>query len=131
MTRLSTSFALVCLAAFSLSASADRVPPGTEDDIRARLAPFGNLCVAGQPCEGAAAVADAGDSSGGPRSGEAIYRSFCFACHDAGISDAPKLGNVEEWAPRLDKGMDALWETSVSGIGAMPPRAHNEPSIIV
>ncbi len=36
---------------------ADRVPPGTNDEISARLKPVGELCKAGQTCGASAAVA--------------------------------------------------------------------------
>ena len=96
---------------------ADAVPPGTDDDIRERLTPFGNLCRAGDDCGAASAVADSG-----PKSGEDVYNQFCFACHATGASDAPLFADVDAWAPRIAKGMDELMRTSVSGIGMMPPK---------
>lgn len=117
---LSLTAALTCLA-LGLGASAARVPPGTEDDIRERLHPFGNVCVVGGECAGVA-VADTGASGGTAKSGEEVYNTFCFACHTAGVGGAPKLGSAEEWAPRLDKGMDAMWQTTLDGLGAMPPK---------
>ncbi len=54
--------------------------------------------------------------------GENAYRSACFACHDAGVAGAPKLGDKTAWAPRIAKGPDALLNSVSHGKGAMPPR---------
>ncbi|MFC6670187.1 c-type cytochrome [Marinobacterium aestuariivivens] len=55
------------------------------------------------------------------RSGEEIYNAKCSVCHAAGVAGAPKFGNAEEWAPRAEKGLDALLATAKSGLNAMPP----------
>ncbi|WP_290785046.1 c-type cytochrome [Halomonas sp.] len=58
--------------------------------------------------------------------GEALYGSSgCAACHASGAAGAPRLGNADEWADRLDKGMDELYANSINGIGAMPPKGGN------
>lgn len=95
-----------------------RVAPGTDATVRERMTPFGKVCKAGDAC---AQKAEA--STGGvARSGKAIYDSSCFICHAAGIGGAPKFQNVEEWAPRIAKGQDALWESTINGLNAMPAR---------
>ena len=100
-----------------LSVHADAVPPGTDDDIRARLEPFGSLCRAGEDCGTVAATADSG-----PKSGEEVYNQFCFACHATGASGAPLFADAEAWAPRIDKGMDALMASTLNGLNMMPPK---------
>ncbi len=57
----------------------------------------------------------------GPRSGQQIYDTFCFACHATGVSEAPLFGSLAEWQPRIDKGMDTLVATSLTGFDLMPP----------
>ena len=113
----------VSLGVFSLlwamAALAERVPPGTDDEIAERLQPFGELCRTGQPC--AKAVADAGAASGS-MSGEAVYNQFCNTCHGAGVAGAPVTGNSEAWDERLAKGMETLWEHTLQGFNAMPPK---------
>lgn len=59
----------------------------------------------------AAGVAFAGSVS----ASEADYKKVCAACHDAGVSGAPKLGDKAAWAPRIAKGMPALYETALKG----------------
>lgn len=107
------------LALATLPAQAKVVPPGTDDEIRARLQPFGHLCRSGDNCSGAGTEQTA---SSGTMSGEQVYNQFCFACHATGVSESPLLGDVEAWAPRIAKGLDALWENTVNGLGLMPVR---------
>jgi len=51
----------------------------------------------------------------------AKYASSCFACHMSGAAGAPKTGDAEAWAPRLEKGMDTLIASVRNGLGGMPP----------
>ena len=37
------------------------------------------------------------------------------------MSEAPKFTDEVDWAPRLEKGMDVLLETTVTGLNLMPP----------
>jgi cytochrome c5 len=103
----------------AMGALAERVPPGTDEEIRERLQPFGELCRSGEPC-----AAGSGDSAGASAamSGTEVYNQFCGICHAAGVADAPVLGNTAAWEPRLAKGMDTLWQHTVNGLNAMPPR---------
>ena len=65
----------------------------------------------------ATAAADA------PHPGEAVYNNFCFSCHAAGVSGAPKLGDKEAWAPRIAKGQDLLLQATIEGVPpAMPAK---------
>lgn len=108
---------------------AQAVPPGSEEDIRARTAPVGELCRAGENCAGrlapAPAMAAAQPAAGEPaaaQSGEQIYNQYCFACHAMGVANAPKLGDAAAWSERLGKGMDVLMASTVNGINAMPAK---------
>ncbi len=50
------------------------------------------------------------------------YDRSCKICHAAGVANAPKTGDAEAWAPRLEKGMDALVASVEKGMNAMPPK---------
>ena len=78
--------------------------------ISARLQPVGKVEF------GAAGAAAA-------KSGEEIVKEVCTACHQAGVANAPKLGDKAGWAPRLKLGMNGLLQSVVKGKGAMPARA--------
>lgn len=58
--------------------------------------------------------------------GEAIYKRSCAACHDYGSFNAPRLGDRQEWAPRISKGIVILTHNAVEGFagskGLMPAK---------
>ena len=49
------------------------------------------------------------------------YAASCGACHAVGVAGAPATGNAEAWAPRMEKGMEALVASVRNGLNAMPP----------
>lgn len=55
---------------------------------------------------------------------EQKYMASCFACHSTGAAGAPKVGAgmMSEWAPRLEKGLDAVVANAVNGVNAMPAK---------
>lgn len=67
----------------------------------------------------APATADAGGIDA-----EAIYNRSCIACHMSGAANAPKLGDKAAWEPRIAKGKEALYQSSINGMPgtAMQPR---------
>lgn len=50
------------------------------------------------------------------------YAKTCALCHGNGAAGAPKTGSAEQWAPRMEKGMDTLVKNAKNGINAMPPK---------
>ena len=89
-------------------------------DALARLEGEGEPAAAEPEVETPAPVS-ALTAAAGTRSGEAIYGTFCFACHATGVSEAPLFGSLQQWQPRIDKGMDELVATSLTGFNLMPP----------
>ncbi|MFT4561074.1 MAG: cytochrome c5 [Gammaproteobacteria bacterium] len=102
--------------------------------IAERIAPVGSVNV-GEPF--VAASGSGGDISGthadsavadtGPVDpGKATYGMICFACHDAGIGGAPKLGDPAAWAGRMDKGFEMVASNAINGFtgefGVMAPK---------
>lgn len=53
---------------------------------------------------------------------QGILDRHCLACHNAGLAGAPKMDDAAAWSPRLEKDLDALTQTVISGKGAMPPK---------
>lgn len=64
----------------------------------------------------------AAPAAAGARSGEDIVKSTCAACHQAGVANAPKLGDRAAWAPFVKTGLNTMVATAIKGKGAMPPR---------
>ena len=54
------------------------------------------------------------------------YETYCTACHGFGIAGAPILGDVDNWKPRIEKGLDVLYENAINGytgeLGVMPKK---------
>ena len=60
---------------------------------------------------------------------KANFEKSCQACHAANsaIPNAPKLGNKDDWAPRIAQGKDTLFKHAIEGFtgakgGVMPPK---------
>ncbi len=56
-------------------------------------------------------------------SGKELVEKRCQECHGAGKQGAPRIGNMDDWNPRLQKGLDALAKSAVQGHKGMPARA--------
>lgn len=105
----------VCLATLCLAQTS--IAGTTEDEIAARLAKVGTVCVEGQDC-GGAAMATTTVAAGGSDSPAETYTKTCATCHAIGLAGAPKLGDKEAWAPRIAKSTETLY---ASAIGGLPP----------
>lgn len=86
-------------------------PAANDEAANQRIAPVARV-------ELAAPVA----AASGNRGGEEIYKATCGACHDAGVANAPKLGDKGAWAPRIALGLDGLLKSAIAGKNAMPPK---------
>jgi len=58
----------------------------------------------------------------GARKGEDIVKATCTACHQAGVANAPKIGDRASWGPRMKQGLQGMLAVAIKGKGAMPPR---------
>jgi cytochrome c5 len=56
------------------------------------------------------------------KTGEAIFKTYCTACHKTGVSGAPVLGNAKDWQPRIAEGIDTLVDHAIKGYKVMPPK---------
>jgi len=54
--------------------------------------------------------------------GEQLVRMHCVNCHDVGQAGAPRIHQFNDWAPRLQKGIDGLVHSTITGHKAMPAR---------
>jgi cytochrome c5 len=101
---------------------------GSGSNVAERIKPVAHVNVAStetqrEPAKNAAAA------PAPSRNGQQIYQTTCVACHDAGIAGAPKLGDRNQWAKHIAKGLDTLYASAVNGVqgsaGAMPPKGGN------
>lgn len=93
-------------------------PPEVEAAIAERIAPTGEVALAGE----VSSVPAAGAETGAPRSGEEIYNAKCLICHASGTAGAPILGNADDWSARLDKGLEAMYTNAIQGLNGMPAK---------
>ena len=61
----------------------------------------------------------------GARAAADIVKNTCAACHQTGAANAPKVGDAQDWAPRIKTGLNAMVQSVIKGKGAMPPKAGN------
>lgn len=78
------------------------------------------------PAAEAEATAVSGEMSYDLANGEAIYKKYCFACHDAGIAGAAKHTDAERWEESAAKGIPTLVQHVTEGYtgkyGMLPPK---------
>ena len=104
---------IVIIMLVHLATSVPSADPGALEPqkVAARIQPVGRLEF-GAP-----------QAAPGSRSGEAIVKTVCATCHQAGVANAPKLGDQAAWAPRIKQGLETLVQSVLKGKGAMPPKA--------
>lgn len=91
--------------------------------VEDRIKPVAEVEIGEPPQVVAPAVEADTDSTGG--AGQNIVTTVCAACHGAGLMGSPKLGNADDWAPRIDKGIDTLHDHAINGFNMMPARGGN------
>ena len=90
----------------------------TEDKILERIAPIGSIRT--EPfLADSSANEKVGNITKIALSGEEVYVNRCAACHEAGVLNAPKIGDTAAWAPRISQGLDTLLYSVLNGNGAM------------
>lgn len=102
----------------SLDAGKQAVTPESmvAEDVAERIKPVAQTYIGEAPVV-VAAVAE--ETVGG---GEQIVTQVCSMCHSSGMMSSPKLGNKADWAPRIEQGVDALYNNAINGINMMPAR---------
>ncbi len=85
-------------------------------EIAERIKKAGEVCIEGHDCGAVLAPTMVATSDGGDV--ESNYKKSCATCHNAGVAGAPKFGDAAQWEPRLAKGLDVLYASSING---MPP----------
>lgn len=49
-----------------------------------------------------------------------IYETYCMACHATSAAGAPVAFDAKVWSKRLNKGIDKVVNSAISGSGNMP-----------
>jgi cytochrome c5 len=103
---------IVIIMLVQLATSVPSPDPGALDPqkVAERIQPVGRLEV-GAP-----------QAAAGSRTGEDIVKAVCATCHQAGVANAPRIGDPKAWAPHIKEGLIAMIATVIKGKGAMPPK---------
>lgn len=59
------------------------------------------------------------------KTGAEVYAETCFACHGAGVLEAPRYQDAAHWEPLLQEGQVVLSAHGWVGLGNMPPQGGN------
>jgi cytochrome c5 len=90
-------------------------------DIAERIKKVGDVCLEGADCATAAVTSSAVAAVGS--SVESNFNKSCATCHNSGVAGAPKYADALAWAPRIEKGMDVLYASTINGLPpAMPQK---------
>lgn len=54
--------------------------------------------------------------------GKSVFEQVCSKCHRTGVLNAPVAGNKAMWEPRVQAGMDKLYQSAINGTKDMPPK---------
>ena len=96
------------------SSSSDAI---VDSALLERIKPIGEVRI-----DSSIVVASSENSEKVTRSGEEIYNANCQGCHSSGVMGAPKYASLEDWAPRIDLGLEKLTLSAIAGKGGMPAR---------
>jgi len=98
-----------------------------EEDVAERIKPVAEVTIGEEPVAAPAPVVETTTASAGG-AGEAIVTQVCAMCHSSGMMSSPKLGSADDWAPRIEKGIETLYDHAINGFNMMPARGGN-PSL--
>ena len=94
-------------------------------ETNARIAPVGQVNIGNVPAVQPQPVPAEQTSEGQTSvamSSEIVYQSACQACHLSGVLQSPKLTDKAAWETRMQRGIDALYQSVLQGRGSMPPK---------
>ncbi|MGP1516990.1 MAG: c-type cytochrome [Ottowia sp.] len=103
------------------------------EEIEARIARIGHISLIGEaqaatPAPAAAPASTPAAAPAAPAEVPPLYKKSCAMCHASGAGGAPKLGNKDDWAPRIATGMEEILKVAINGRGGMPARGGTKAS---
>ena len=98
---------------FSQPEESKVVENNTQEDIK----PVAQVVVANE------SVTESGSENS--ISADKIIKANCAMCHTTGLMGSPKIGDAEQWAPRIAQGKEMLINNAIKGIRMMPAKGGN------
>lgn len=116
---------LILNSMLSLADSVIPPPKMTPEAISERIAPVAQERIGEEPIVVATVEADAAEGADtseeiGP--GKQVFTAVCATCHVSGLLQAPRIGNKDDWALRIAKGIETLYDHAINGFKNMPAR---------
>lgn len=103
--------------------------PIAQQAVTDRIRPIGEVATTDNPRPAPVTTAPSGGEQVQAEetvSGQAVFEQACFACHGTGAAGAPRVGDAAQWADRIAKGIETLYQHSIEGFtgntGIMPPK---------
>lgn len=98
--------------------------------------PVGQVTAVGEEVEVAVEEAVAEEAPAGEEAsgdvGKTVFEGVCMGCHGIAAMAAmiPQAGDAAAWAPRIEKGIETLYDNAINGfqgeMGMMPARGMNQ-----
>ena len=89
-----------------------------ERPVTSAISPPGEIIISPAAADASQAVSDKYDLS----LGKSVFNRTCLTCHGNSVRDAPRIGDMHVWQPRLAQGLDVLIEHALNGHGRMPAK---------
>lgn len=125
------ALALVLLTIYAIMGAMDKftatavTPDMSNDAVAERLKPVAQVHIGEEQMAQASTGSEDMAASEDAGMGKQISDAVCVACHASGALNAPIIGNADQWAPRLEKGMETLYDHAINGFKNMPARGGN------
>ena len=118
--------AIVALGIYVLATKMSDVTQGvyTRDTVEyqaavaERIRPVGEVYLPGEEQQASAPVVEAvaePEPVATGMTGPQVYNTACLACHSTGVGGAPVVGDAAQWADRIARGIDALYDGAING----------------
>ena len=92
--------------------------------VAERIAPVGQVYLPGEEQQASAPVVEAvakPEPVATAMTGPQVYNTACLACHSTGVGGAPVVGDAAQWADRIARGTDALYNNAIYGFDGDAP----------
>lgn len=105
------------------------------DTVSERTRPVGDVRVAGEEetTEKPEPEEEQEVAAAEPKSGQEVYNGLCVSCHGTGLPGSPQMGDQDDWADRIAKGKDSLYDNAINGYsgpeGYLMPAKGGNPAL--
>jgi len=90
----------------------------TDEAIQTRIKPVAAVYIGEAPVVQIEVATTSTVATGG----QEVIEQVCAMCHATGMMSSPKLGSADDWAPRIEQGIDVLYDHAINGFNMMPAR---------